>query len=168
MRSLSSLVLVALAGLLAVSPTGAAPSPALQRDGGARAPPEESGLAAPDSLPPLTRVLLRGRMRRHRFDMEELLRAVLLLKRPQVVALASQLAEEPSLAHPEEAGPDTLNAVLPPRFFQLDAQLRREAAELAEAARAGTGSDAALAERFGRLTRTCVSCHQTYQQAPRR
>ena len=92
------------------------------------------------------------------------MRAVLLLKRPNIVTLASQLAEEPGLATPSEAGADTLNASLPPRFFELEAQLRREAAGLAEAARRGRTSDTALAERFGRLTTTCVSCHQTYQQ----
>ena len=119
-------------------------------------------LAAPDSLPPLARVLLRGRMRRHGDDMETLLRAVLLLQRPRIAELASQLADEPSLARPGD-GSDTLNAALPPHFFQLEAQLHEQAGALAEAAR-GSADEAALAQRFGQLMETCVHCHQAYQQ----
>ncbi len=121
-----------------------------------------SELAAPDSLPPLARVLLRGRMHRHRDDMGALLRAVLLLQRPRVAELASQLADEPSLARPGD-GSDTLNAALPPHFFQLEAQLHEQAGELAEAAQ-GRADEAVLAQRFGQLMETCVRCHQAYQR----
>ena len=139
----------------------AAPDAGVQASAGA-AGPEDAGLAAPDALSPLARVLLHGRMQRHRDDMGALLKAVLLLQRERIVEVASLVASEPSLSKPGD-GSDTFNAVLPPRFFALEAQLHAQAGALAEAARTGE-VDQALAYRFGQLTETCVSCHQAYQQ----
>lgn len=131
---------------------------------GAQDAPEQPGLAAPDTLTPLTRALLHERMVRHRDDMGALLRAVLSLRRPRIVELALQVADEPALARTWHDS-DALNAALPARFFELEATMHQQARALAEAARQGR-DDTALAQRFGRLTETCVSCHQAYQRAP--
>lgn len=171
MHPLRALALAALLTLPSSAPPSAPPSgagPAQDRDAGTAPEGEEpgAGLAAPESLAPLARVLLHSRMQRHGDDLDALLRAVLLLQRPRVVELASQLAAEPSLAHAPADGADTLNAALPPRYFELEDALHREAAALAEAAGAGD-DDAALAAHFGRLTQVCVSCHQVYQRSGR-
>jgi hypothetical protein len=98
-------------------------------------------------------------MKDHKADMSALTFAVVLLDRPGAERLARSIAASPRLARPSER-PDELNSLLPPRFFELQDQLRRRADDLAAAAR--SGDDAAMAKAYGALSETCVACHATY------
>ncbi|MBZ4415367.1 cytochrome c [Myxococcus sp. RHSTA-1-4] len=75
-------------------------------------------------------------------------------------ALAARIVNEPRIARPVPGGEDELNALLPERFFALQDEARNRAQAVQEAAQ--KRDDAALAESFGRLTETCVSCHSVY------
>jgi len=122
--------------------------------------PAETRLPEPAAISPLARQIIRQRMDRHGDQLELLLAAVLMLNRPLVETLASDIAATPKLANLGGADGALLNATLPPRFFALQDQLGSQAKRLAEAAR--TRSDPAMAAAFGELTATCVKCHSVY------
>ena len=64
-------------------------------------------------------------------------------------------------ARPLSGDASLLNSALPEAFFEHDDDLRRTARELAEAA---DKADAlAVADAYGRLSKTCVSCHAVYR-----
>lgn len=131
---------------------------------GASLTQEPPRMRSPEYLPPLARELLVERMRDHRAGMSGLTWAVLLLDRAAVHELADDIASSPRLARTDPAAGD-LNSLLPPRFFDLQEDLRTRAQELARAAK--SGDDAALAKAYGRLSETCVACHSVYLD-PRR
>jgi cytochrome c556 len=92
--------------------------------------------------------------------MQNLVRAVVLLDRPTIQVLANRIADEEVVARTtgiREKQPP----VLPAAFFTTQDELAAAARQLAGAAVAG-GDDKMLAERFGAMTRTCVSCHSAY------
>jgi hypothetical protein len=121
-------------------------------------------LPAPEHLPELARTLLKQRMQRHGSDVEELLRAVLLLRRKEAREAANRIATEPWLVRPIRGSEDALNSSLPELFFILQDQLRDRAHALAEAAAAK--DDRALAQAYGRVMETCVQCHSAYLTPP--
>ncbi|MBE2248727.1 MAG: cytochrome c [Myxococcus sp.] len=126
----------------------------------AKEPARDDALGRPDYLSDLARQILRRRMERHGRDMLHLMSGVVLLRRDVVRTLAQELAKEPRITRPLPDSRDELNAALPERFFVLQDELRERAKGLDEAAK--NGNDAALAESFGRLTQTCVSCHSAF------
>lgn len=126
------------------------------------APPERHAEppAASEKLPALGRELLKKRMSHHAIDMQQLLFAVLMLQRDDAKTLALRIAAEPQLVRPFPGDRDTLNQMLPEKFFVLQAELKGRAQRVAEAA--GSKNDQALAESFGALNQTCVSCHSAF------
>jgi hypothetical protein len=119
-----------------------------------------------DPLSRLAREYLHTRMARHDQDMQALVTAVVRLDRALIREVTARIVSEPRLARPGvgSGDDDTLNNQLPPRFFTLQDDLRLRARRLSEATE--LGGDSALAETFGRLTETCVTCHAAFL-APR-
>ncbi|WP_375764862.1 cytochrome c [Archangium gephyra] len=166
-RALSQLSLV-LAGFVSVGallhasaaepekPKAGASKPKTKA-GGAK---ENPGLPAPDYLPESARALLRKKMARHGQDARDLMFGVTLLRYDVARAAAQHIASEPRLERPEAGGEDEPTAFLPERFFVLQDEVRRRAQALAAAAE--KKDDAAIAESYGLLMQTCVSCHSAY------
>lgn len=119
-----------------------------------------TSLPAPDYLPPEARATLRKKMARHGQAMTDLMLGVTLLQYDAAGAAAGRIVNEPRLSRPVPGGEDELNALLPERFFALQDEARNRAQAVQEAAQ--KRDDTALAESFGRLTETCVSCHSVY------
>lgn len=119
-------------------------------------------LPAPDYLSAEARATLRKKMTRHGQAMTDLMLGVTLLQYEAAGAAASRIVNEPRIARPVpgEEGENELNALLPERFFVLQDEARNRAQAVQEAAQ--KRDDTALAESFGRLTETCVSCHSVY------
>lgn len=118
-----------------------------------------------NQIPPTARAVLHERMVRHGEDADALLHAAIRLDRPAVKGATARILSEPWLARPTgSATPGQLNAELPPRFYDLQDQLRRHTYA------AGTAADAmddhALAKEVGQLTTTCIECHANYLGAP--
>lgn len=131
----------------------APPAPAAHTD---RAPP---ALQRPQPLPKLARDVLDESMLEHGDHMETLLWASLMVDFETTRALADSMANAPRIARPP-AGEDVLNAVFPPRFFELQDELYRAIAALGAAAAAS--SDADMATAYAHLASTCVTCHSIY------
>jgi hypothetical protein len=167
-RTRSSLALV-LAGVLSAGvfiPVSAAQSEK-PRSGAASKPKapekkgtEREGLPEPDYLPATARALLRKKMARHGLDARELMYGVTLLRYELAHDAARRIASEPRIVRPIAGGEDDLNALLPESFFVLqdEARLRAQAVMAAAQKR----DDKALAESYGHLVQTCVSCHAAY------
>lgn len=136
------------------------PQPAPQQ----KQPPARS-LPQPDYLPEEARLVLQQKMERHGQDMVELMLSVTLLQYDVARETAHRIASEPRLVRPIAGGEGDVNALLPERFFVLqdEARLRAQAVRAAAAQK----DDKALAEAYGRLTETCVSCHSAYLNPPR-
>jgi hypothetical protein len=117
-------------------------------------------LRKPDRIPPTAAALLETRMAGHGDDLEWLLANVLMLNRENVEIWSDALAKKPKLARPTTGTSDTLNALLPARFFDLQDQLQAAASSLASAAHGH--DDRAMAKAFSHLTETCVACHSIY------
>jgi hypothetical protein len=113
-----------------------------------------------ESLPPMARDMLAARMKDHATDMDQLVRSVIRLDRPATARLAEQLANDDRLARPLGKDDALLNSLVPPRFFELQDQLRVSARALAGAARGH--DDRKLAETFSGVTGSCIACHSLY------
>lgn len=121
---------------------------------------EPPGLPAPDYLPEAARTLLRKKMGRHGLDARELMFGVTLLRHDVARAAAQRIASEPRLVRPEAGAEDDPSTFLPERFFVLQDEVRMRAQAVAAAAE--KRDDKALAESYGLLVQTCVSCHSVY------
>jgi cytochrome c556 len=118
-------------------------------------------LEPPAHLPAEARELLRTRMASHARDMADLMSAVMILRYDQVAERAQAIAGEAHFARPLTGDASELNAALPEQFFAQDRQLRVWAGALATAAE---NLDAfAVANAYGELSETCVSCHAAYR-----
>jgi hypothetical protein len=74
---------------------------------------------------------------------------------------AAKISSDANLARPLTADATELNTALPERFFDLQDQLKARAAALSAAA---ARNDAlAVADAYGKLSETCVSCHASYR-----
>src|SRR5687768_354548 len=93
-------------------------------------------LGEPSRISPQARELLAARMERHGDTMMWLMATVVLLKHEPVHELAQEIALEPKISRPAAGDQDTVNAALPPRFFELQDELQKRAAALAQAAAA--------------------------------
>jgi hypothetical protein len=158
-RARYGIPLVLLAGFLASAQPekpkgGGAPRP---KAGEAKGNP---GLPAPDYLPESARALLRKKMARHGQDARDLMFGVTLLRYDVARAAAQRIASEPRLERPAAGSEDEPAAFLPERFFVLQDEARRRAQAVAAAAE--KKDDQALAESYGLLLQTCVSCHSAY------
>ena len=113
------------------------------------------------ALTPAMRDLLRDRMVQHGRDMARLQRVTLDLEYDLIAQSSAWLAEEPAIARPAMSDRALLRAGLPPRFFQLEAELRGKAVILRGAAL--VRDDEAIAVAYGRLAETCIRCHALYR-----
>jgi hypothetical protein len=120
----------------------------LRPSGSLRRGPE---LAVPDRIPPAARAVLRSKMRRHAEQLPA-------LDYDGAARIAGEIFDEPELARPITG--DELNALLPERFFTLQAALRNGARQVVEAA--ARRDSLKLGEAFNTLTGTCVACHNVY------
>ena len=121
-------------------------------------PTGQDHLAAPASIPEMARQALRTKMVRHGVQMEALVSRVVMLDDDGVARAAGEIFDEPALARPV-AG-DELNGLLPARFFALQDELKARSRRLVAAS---TSRDhAAIADEFGALAKSCVSCHEVY------
>ena len=121
-------------------------------------PTAQDHLAAPASLSAMARQALRTKMVRHGVQMETLVSRVVMLDDDGVARVAGEIFDEPALARPV-AG-DELNDLLPARFFALQDELKARSRRLVAAS---TSRDhAAIADEFGALAKSCVSCHEVY------
>jgi hypothetical protein len=128
---------------------------------GPEKPKSSPGLPAPDYLPEIARDLLRRKMERHGKDAKDLLFSVTLLQYDMARTAAQSISAEPRLVRPTEGSSDAeLNSLLPPRFFDLQDEARKHAQALAIAAE--KRDHKALAQSYGKLMETCVSCHAAY------
>jgi hypothetical protein len=149
-----------LAAACATPPTAGPPQEAqLAR---ALAPPER--LEPPEALPESARALLHTRMASHAQDMGALMSAIMVLRYPEIQARARDITREVYFARPDGGGQDAatlLNASLPAKLFDFEAELRDRAKILAGAA---DRLDAfAVANAYGQLSETCVKCHAAYR-----
>jgi hypothetical protein len=115
-------------------------------------------LSAPGSIPPAAVAVLRTKMGHHEAQMTTLLHEVLVLDDDGIARAAGEIFDEPALARPLLG--DELNALLPERFFALQSDLRERARALVAAS--GRHDRAAVADEFGALSKSCVSCHEVY------
>lgn len=153
-----SIALVLLAGFLAAAqPEKPKGTRAPKKAAGAK---ENPGLPAPDYLPETARALLRKKMARHGQDARDLMFGVTLLRYDVARATAQRIASEPRIDRPAAGSEDEPAAFLPERFFVLQDEARRRAQAVAAAAE--KKDDQALAESYGLLLQTCVSCHSAY------
>jgi hypothetical protein len=132
-------------------------TPAKKKDSEPKASP---GLPAPDYLPEPARGLLRKKMERHGEDAKDLMFGVTLLQYDMARAAAQRISAEPRFVRPIMGGEGDLNTLLPERFFVLQDEARLRAQAIAAAAE--KRDNKALAESYGRLMETCVSCHSAY------
>jgi hypothetical protein len=139
-----------LVALLSVTGLAAAPKP----------PAPAQKLPAPAHVSAQTRHEVKARMGQHATTMQNLVRAVVLLDRPTIRVLATRIADEEVVARTGSIR-EGQRPSLPPKFFAEQDELAATARQLAAAAVDG-GDDAALADRFAALTRTCVGCHSAY------
>ena len=145
--SVALLVLVSLPGL-AATPKPAAPAPARR-------------LPAPEDVSSQARQELKARMGQHATAMQNLVRAVVLLDRPTIQILADRIAGEQTFTRSATWQPN-----IPPQVFSEGEAFAAAARELAFAATTRSNDDV-LADRFGALTRRCVSCHSGYSHGQR-
>jgi cytochrome c556 len=113
--------------------------------------------------PPLSmtaRALIHQKMANHAKQMTELVWAVIFLDFDQAARQADAIATEPRFARPASGDATELNTALPPRFFELQDQLRQRAQLLEAVAR--TRDASAVAKSYGALAESCVSCHAVY------
>lgn len=133
---------------------------------GANAVAPQATLGAPEWLPTEAREMLSSRMQRHGEEMMLLLVSVMTLQHEDTELLAEQVAAEPRLGRPAPGESGTISSLLPPRFFDLQAELQVRARAMAEAARAK--DDTRIVRAYGQLAETCVSCHSVYLNAEER
>jgi hypothetical protein len=118
-------------------------------------------LAPPEYLPENARAILRTIMAAHAHNMGDLVSAIMVLDYDRIVAGAEAVASDATLARPLTGDATELNALLPEKFFWTQDQLRRQARDLADAARARSAFQVASA--YGRLSEVCVNCHAVYR-----
>jgi hypothetical protein len=159
-------LLLALLVPAALSCAASTPAPKPPPAAAAGEKPTEPGarleLREPGWLPPEGREMIAARMQRHAEDMMFLMASVVLLNHEVAAQLSDGIANEPRLARPAAGERDTLNALLPGGFFELEDELRERSRAVAVAAK--LKDNARLTKAYGQLVETCVSCHAVYLQ----
>lgn len=130
----------------------------------ADAAPKGPALVRSRPLPKVASMALRERMLNHGDDTENLLWSTLMLDYESTDGIAGRISETPTLARPGPGELDTINAMLPAEFFELQDQLNTSVRALRTAARAK--DDSAMAVQYGQVVQTCIQCHSLYLQFP--
>ena len=115
----------------------------------------------PEPLSPMVQEILKRRMVSHANDMNELVSAIMILDYPLIASRAEKIAEDVSLSRPITGDATELNASLPEKFFVHQDRVKFEARALARAA--GATDPYQVADRYGRLSESCVRCHADYR-----
>lgn len=158
--------LIALGACKTTSSTPAA-SPAKAESGGKWKSPsgrDMPTLQQPQKLPASARMSIARKMQNHGDDMTVMLWAMLFLDFESAGEIADAIATEPRLARPLDGGGGggDVNTMLPPRFFELQDDLRSRAANLVALSSTVAPEPEAFAGAFGELAATCVRCHTVY------
>jgi hypothetical protein len=115
-------------------------------------------LPASVTIPEAARQVVRSKMQRHDSQMRALMSRVVLLDDDGVARVAGEVFDEPALARPVVG--DELNGLLPEQFFVLQDELKSRARRLVIASQ--RRDHAAVADEFGGLAKSCVTCHQVF------
>jgi plasmid stability protein len=140
-----------------------ADAPARTTSAAAPVPEARQALPGPEHISPNVRAELKARMGRHGNTMSNLVRALVLLDRPTIRALAGRIADEEVVARVEAAPRGGKKLDLPPLYIAEQDRLRTVAQQLAAATlEPDHDADLVLADRFATLAHTCVACHSVY------
>lgn len=113
-------------------------------------------------LPEAARALLTSRMQGHADQMALLFWSALFLDDVTLVKIAEELAAEPKMARPSSASDDTLNAMIPAGFFDMQDELAKNAQALVRVVSAPNHDAAEVGKAYGELATTCIRCHERY------
>lgn len=124
--------------------------------------PDEKTKKAAKQLEPAnvseeSRAFLKTKMKNHNKEMKELSIAVATVKLTEVQRLAQDIANQPRLD--ATTGPA---AKLPPRFFELQEELKTNAQALADAAKANEMSNSEA--KYAQVMGTCMACHAAFKK----
>lgn len=125
-------------------------------------------LKPPPHLSETARAVIAERMQNHGEEMTMLLWSILFSDYENVQRISGMIATEPRLTRPFQGEEASLNAQLPPEFFDLQDALDRDAKSLLALAQAPQKDGAELAKAYGQLASTCVRCHQVYLEEPKK
>lgn len=126
--------------------------------------PERPKLVRAQPLPQMARASLRKRMQNHGDDTENLLWSTLMLDYESTDGIAARISKAPTLARPQANELDTVNAMLPPEFFDMQDRLTVAVDTLRAAAKAK--DDGKMAEQYSQVVETCINCHSLFLQFP--
>jgi len=128
------------------------------------APAQTTNELPGDQLSSTVRRAIGKRMAHHSANLGDLLKAVLILDRDGVQERVKAITDAPKLARPAPGETDTLNAAVPPRFFELQDAMVKRAIAVSDAAK--KRDDLQMGKAFGQLTEACVACHSVYLWKP--
>lgn len=109
----------------------------------------------PSTISQDARALLKLKMKSHAKEAEKLSLAVATVRLAEVQRLAKDISLEPRLDPAAGAA-----VKLPPRFFELQDELKTRATALSDAA--GDGQLSGTLERYGQLVENCMACHAAF------
>ena len=104
-----------------------------------------------------SKAFLKSKMKNHGNSMQDLSIAVATLRLPEVQRLAQDIANQPRLD--SKSGPAMK---LPPMFFELQDDLRKNAQALSDGANAKETS--VIHERFSAVVENCMTCHVAFKK----
>lgn len=102
------------------------------------------------------RSFLKMKMKNHSKEMKELSLAVAMVQLSEVQRLAQDIANQPRID--ASAGPAMK---LPPRFFELQNELKKNAQALADAGKANEMSGSL--QKYTLVVETCMGCHAAFR-----
>lgn len=140
---------------------GASEEPAATAESPKRTQPK---LVRAQPLTTEARMALRSQMLDHGDDMENLLWSALMLDYEGTAAIADKMSKAPTLSRAGVGQEDTINALLPAEFFELQDQLGASIADLRSAAQ--DKQDEAMATEYAKVAKTCIQCHSLYLRFP--
>ncbi len=103
-------------------------------------------------------------MTQHGDSMNDLLWSVLFLDYDSALSAGMSIVEGPRLSRIHTGDASVLNNRIPPIFFDLQDELVDRTKKLLVAAK--NKDIQALGRSYGKITETCVRCHDAYLQAP--
>lgn len=111
---------------------------------------------APENVSEASRTFLKSKMKNHIKDMKDLSIAVATIKASEVQRLAQGIANTARLDKTTAAANS-----LPPRFFELQDELKKNAQALADAGKANTMDG--MLTGYQSLVSTCMQCHAAFK-----
>jgi hypothetical protein len=110
----------------------------------------------PENVSEASRAFLKSKMKSHIKDMKELSIAVATIQAAEVQRLAQGIANQPRLDK------NTAQAnQLPPRFFELQDELKKNAQALSDAGKANSMDG--MLNGYQNMVSTCMQCHAAFK-----